>query len=176
MKRKGVIIAAVLLALAAGLYFLFGSGGLGPEIGSVGMEFSGSELHETKDGKAVWSLKVGHATLDADRNTAHFTDVDGYFKNDSIELRLTAKTGMAKRNEKTLYLEGDVVGTTTDGAVLHAKNLSYDGKKEILSTDQFFTVEKDGKILSADSFTADRILQEIVAKGHAKLETKEEAK
>lgn len=175
-KKHGIILAAVFIVLA-GFYLLFygeelfGGGGE-----PIGMEFLGSELHETKDGKAVWSLKAGHITVEADRNTARFEDVEGYFKDENVELRLSAKTGMAKRNEKLLVLEGDIVGTTTDGAVLHAKNLRYDGLKEILSTDEFFTVEKDGKILSADSFTADRILKEIVAKGHAKLETKEEAK
>lgn len=66
-------------------------------------------------------------------------------------------------------------GQTSDGAVLHAENLTYDGKTNQLSTDRFFTVEKDGKILSADSFTADRILQMIEARGNARLADKEEA-
>lgn len=177
MSKTKIIFAAVLLVIAAGIYFLFYGGGLAPSDKiPIGMEFLDTELHETKDGKAVWSIKVGRAELDADRNTARFTDVDGYFKDENIELHITAKNGMAKRNEKFLRLEGDVEGKTTDGAVLHAKNLCYDGVKGILSTDEFFTVEKDGKMLSADSFTADRVLKEIVAKGHAKLETKEETK
>lgn len=36
-----------------------------------------------------------------------------------------------------------------------------------------FNAEKDGRILTADSFTADRVLEKIVAKGHAKLADKE---
>lgn len=176
MNKRNILLAGILLAGAGGLYALFGGGGSGPAgtggVPAVSMEFSDTELHETRDGETVWTIRVGHAAMDADKNTIRLTDVDGYFKNESLELHLTAKSGIAKRKEKTLYLEGDVVGRTSDGAVLQAQNLSYDGMKEILSTDQFFTVEKDGRILSADSFTADRILQEIEARGHARLEEK----
>ena len=63
-----------------------------------------------------------------------------------------------------------------DGLVLYAKNLTYDGKTQILSTDQFFTAEKDNRVLTGDSFTGDRVLQQLTAKGHAKLADKEDAK
>ena len=66
-----------------------------------------------------------------------------------------------------------IEGKTKDGLILYAKNLTYDGKKQVLSTDCSFTAEKDGRILTADSFTADRVLEKIVAKGHAKLADKE---
>ena len=34
---------------------------------------------------------------------------------------------------------------------------------------------KDGRVLTADSFTADRVLEKITAKGHARLADKEDA-
>ena len=77
---------------------------------------------------------------------------------------------------QTVNLEGDIEGKTKDGLILYAKNLTYDGKKQVLSTDCSFTAEKDGRILTADSFTADRVLEKIIAKGHAKLADKEENK
>lgn len=172
--RIGIAAAAV---VCGGLWFFLspseeaGEGASGPV-----MEFSDSELHELEDGQIVWKLDVGHAAIDADRNTMRFTDVKGYFKNKDVELTLTADSGTAKRMEKQLYLEGNVVGTTTDGAVLHADNLTYDGPTGRLSTDKFFTVEKDGKILTADSFVADRILQTIEARGNARLADKEDTK
>lgn len=88
-------------------------------------------------------------------------------------MSIKAKKGIIKRAEQTVNLEGDIEGKTKDGLILYAKNLTYDGKKQVLSTDCSFTVEKDGRILTADSFTADRVLEKIVAKGHAKLADKE---
>ncbi len=174
-KRLTIRIAAAALVVCGGLWFLYSEpGGGSTETPGPAMEFSDSELHELENGRIVWKMNVGRASIDPDKNTMHFTDVDGYFKNEDVELTLKAKTGMAKRQEKLLYLEGDVVGQTSDGAVLHAENLSYDGKTGKLSTDQFFTVEKDGKILSADSFVADRILQTIEARGNARLAEKED--
>ncbi len=177
MNKKLAAGAAALL-LCGGLWFLFSAPEEGTGTDNVpvpAMEFSDTEVHEMENGNIVWKMNVGHATLDADKNTMHFTDVDGYFKNDDMELTLKARSGMAKRQERLLYLEGDVEGQTSDGAVLHAENLTYDGTTNQLSTDRFFTVEKDGKILSADSFTADRILQMIEARGNARLADKEEA-
>lgn len=81
---------------------------------------------------------------------------------------------MLKKDEQLVYLDGDIDGQTKDGLILSAKNLTYDGKKQILSTDRAFKVEKDGRVLTADSFTADRVLEKITAKGHAKLSDKED--
>lgn len=178
--NKKFLIPAVIGLVIIGIYFLFrddmagDAGKQGPSVPA--MEFSGTEMHEVENGKETWRLSVGHVKMTADQNTAELEDIDGYFKNETVELRLKAKRGIAKRAEKSLYLEGEVTGTTTDGAVLHAENLTYDGKTGILSTDKAFTVEKGDHILSADSFTADRILQKIEAKGHAVLKEKGETK
>lgn len=177
MNTKLAIRAAVAVLVVAGAVWLYMPGGSGPGGSSAPlMEFSGSEIHEMEDGEVVWKLNVGHAVIEGDRNTMNFTDVDGYFRDDNKELTLTAKRGTARRNEKLLYIEGDVVGKTSDGAVLHAKNLTYDGKTGRLSSDAFFTVEKDGRILSADSFVADRVLQTVEARGNARLAEKEDIK
>lgn len=176
MSRRSLLIAALVVLVGAFLYFFLTDTGEAP--GETGpapavMEFSDTELHETQNGDTVWKMNVAHMKLDADKNTAHLTGIDGYFKNQDIELNLKADKGIADRGKQTLYLEGHVEGTTTDGAVLHAENLTYDGKTQKLSTDKTFIAEKDGKILTADSFDADRVLQVIQAKGHAHLRDKE---
>lgn len=176
MSKRSLLIAALVVLVGISLYFFLNEeGGVPGEEGSAPavMEFSNSELHETQNGDTVWKLNVEHITLDANKNTAHLTGIEGYFKNKDIELNLKADKGVADRGKQTLYLEGHVEGTTTDGAVLHAENLTYDGKTQKLSTDKAFIAEKDGKILTADSFNADRVLQTIQAKGHAHLRDKE---
>ncbi len=175
MSNKAGIVLALILLLIGSIYLFLTSGIEETPEGSAApvMEFSDTELHETKDGKLVWQMQVSHIEMDADKNTANLSGVTGYFKNEDMELHLKADKGKARRNEKMLYLEGNVQGTTTDGAVLYAENLTYDGKTGKLSTDKSFILDKDGKELTADSFTADRVLQKVEAKGHAKLTEKE---
>lgn len=176
MNKRWAMGAAV-LAVMAGLYFLFAEPGGGEKsaVSVPAMEFSDSEIHEMQDGQVVWKLKAGHVALGADKNTAQLTDIEGYFKNEDMELQIQAERGEAKRAEKTLYLEGNIEGRTADGAVLHAENLTYDGKTGRLSSSSRFTAEKDGKILTADSFIADRVLQRIEARGNARLAEKGDA-
>lgn len=176
--NKGILWAAVAaVVLVGGWLFLSGPDEAEPGAKPAPlMEFSGSELHEMDNNEVVWKLNVGHAVLEGDRNTMNFTDVDGYFRDKDRELTLTADRGTAKRNEKLLYIEGNVVGRTSDGAVLYAENLTYDGMTGRLSTDAFFTVERDGRVLTADSFVADRILQTVEARGNARLADKEDGK
>ena len=168
-KHKKLIIGVVLMVLITlGVYILFKGDGNSIFIGddtTQAVEFNDINLNEEKDGKVIWNLRARHVRMESDRNTVYLTDIEGFFAE--------AKKGVIKRAEQTVNLEGDIEGKTKDGLILYAKNLTYDGKKQVLSTDCSFTAEKDGRILTADSFTADRVLEKIIAKGHAKLADKE---
>lgn len=172
------LIGLVILLLVAGIYFLFkddaprGDGENGTS--STAMEFSNIEMKEDQGGRSVWRIKAKHVSMSRDKNTAELEGLEGTFIKDGDELHLTADIGKLNRKEKTVYIEGHVEGKSSDGMILHAKNLTYDGKTEELSTDQAFVAEKDGKVLTADSFVGDRVLQQLTAKGHAKLADKEE--
>ena len=149
-NKKSILIVLVILLAVLGIYFLFKDDH--HEKGSAksdgpAMEFSNIEMKEDKDGQSVWRIKA----------------------------KLNADQGHYDRKQKKVHVEGHVEGTSSDGMVLHAKNLTYDGHTDILSTDEFFTAEKDGRVLTADSFTADRVLEKITAKGHARLADKEDA-
>lgn len=177
-KHKKSIIGVVLMVLITlvGVYILFKGDGNSVFTGddtTQAVEFNDINLNEEKDGKVIWNLKARHVKMKSDRNTAYLTDIEGFFAEDGNELFIKAKKGIIKRAEQTVNLEGDIEGKTKDGLILYAKNLTYDGKKQVLSTGCSFTAEKDGRILTADSFTADRVLEKIVAKGHAKLADKE---
>ena len=178
-NKKLILILGAVLLVAIGIFFLFkdnhGNAGQASSQGPA-MEFNNIEMKEDKDGNAVWRLKAGYVAMSRDKNHADMKDIDGYFKKDDQELYLKADSGWYDRKEQKIYIEGHVEGHTSDGMILHAENLTYDGNKEILSSDKFFTAEKDGRVLSADSFTGDRVLEKLVAKGHAKLADKEETK
>ncbi|MGN0954105.1 LPS export ABC transporter periplasmic protein LptC [Dialister sp.] len=176
-KNRNLILIVVLILLAAGgIYFLFKDDNRGMNAASSSsssMEFHNTDMKESKDGKIVWRFKAGHVAVSQDQNLVTMEKVEGFFMKDDKELHLTADRGRIDRKAKTVYIEGNVQGNTKDGEELYAENLTYDGNKEILSTDKAFVVKKDGKVLTADRFEADRILQEITARGHAKLAEEE---
>lgn len=179
-KNRNLILAAVLILLVAvGIYFLFKDDNKGMNAASSAgpsIEFHNSDVKETKDGKIVWRFKAGHATVSKNQNDVNMEQVEGYFMKDGDELHLKADKGKIDRAAKTIYIEGNVEGYGKDGEELYAENLTYDGNKEILSTDKAFIVKKDGKVLTADAFDADRVLQKITARGHANLAEEEGAK
>lgn len=111
--------------------------------------------------------------MSKDQNFIDMEQVEGDFMKDGDELHLKADKGRIDRGAKTVYIEGNVEGYGRDGEELYAENLTYDGNKDILSTDKAFVVKKDGKVLTADEFDADRVLQKITARGHAKLAEEE---
>ena len=149
-KHKKSIIGVVLMVLITlGVYILFKGDGNSVFTGddtTQAVEFNDINLNEEKDGKVIWNLKARHVKMESDRNTAYLTDIEGFFAEDGNELSIKAKKGIIKRAEQTVNLEGDIEGKTKDGLILYAKNLTYDGKKQVLSTDCSFTAEKDGHI------------------------------
>ena len=178
-KNRNLILAALLiLAIGIGLYFLFKDDSRNMNAASSSsssMEFNNIDMKETKDGKITWRFKAKHVTISKDQNHVDMEGVEGDFMKDGDDLHLTAGKGRIDRKTKSVYIEGNVQGNSKDGEELYAENLTYDGNKEILSTDKAFVVKKDGKVLTADTFDADRVLKKITAKGHAKLTDKEDA-
>ncbi len=174
-KMKWYAAAAAILIVAVAVWFFFFSSNEAENHSQTkngiqeSMEFSNADLKEDKDGVPIWKLKFKHAVIEKDTNIAHLTGVEGYFYDGNTELHLKADTGIADQKKHIVHLEGTIDGKTSDGIILHAQNLTYDGNTDILSTDIPFTVQQGNKVLTADSFTADRVLQEIKARGNAKL-------
>ena len=174
-QHKSLILTGLVILLVALVYFFLFSGN-GTEqkqtAPSSSMEFDNLDLKEETDGQLIWKLKAAHVKMDNDKNTIRLEDVEIYFSKDGNELHVTGDEGVLKQKEKTVDISGDVEGKTADGMMYRGDNIHYDGKTQILSSDRQFTAEKDGRVLTADSFKADRILERIEAKGHARLADK----
>lgn len=178
-NRNLILIAVLVLLIAGGIYFLFKDDNKGMHAASSqgpSIEFHNSDMKETKDGKLVWRFKAGHVTVSRDQNHVTMENVEGYFAKDGDELHLKADRGRVDRSTKIIYIEGNVEGYGKEGEELYAENLTYDGNKDILSTDKAFVAKMDGKVLTADRFEADRVIQKITARGHAKLADEEGTK
>lgn len=83
-NKKNLLIIAVVLLVALGIYFLFKDDHASMEnqgkTQGPAMEFNNIEMKEDKDGNAVWRLKAGYVAMSRDKNHADMKDIDGYFK------------------------------------------------------------------------------------------------
>lgn len=165
-----IIIAAVIALLCLGIFFLFHDSHPSDSASSSSYaQFNNIDLNETKNGQIVWKLHVKHVEMSPDRNNVNLQGIEGYFKNGNTELQLTAPSGKVDRKAQILVLNGDVECTSKDGMDFHGKDVTYNGKKEILSSQKAFTAYRDNKVLTGDSFEADRVMQKVKAMGHAVL-------
>lgn len=175
-KHKSLILTVLVILLVALAYYLLFSG-TGTDQKQTpppsAMEFDNLDLKEETDGQLVWKLKAAHVKMDNDKNTIRMDGVEIYFSKDGNELHVTGDSGMLKQKEKTVDITGHVEGKTADGMIYRGDNIHYDGKTQILSSDRHFSAERNGRVLTAESFKADRILERIEAKGNARLADKE---
>lgn len=176
-KHKSLILTGLVILLVALAYYLLFSG-TGTDQKQTpppsAMEFDNLDLKEETDGQLVWKLKAAHVKMDNDKNTIRMDGVEIYFSKDGNELHVTGDSGVLKQKEKTVDITGHVEGKTADGMIYRGDNIHYDGKTQVLSSDRHFSAERDGRVLTADSFKADRILERIEAKGNARLADKED--
>ncbi|MDY6084569.1 MAG: LPS export ABC transporter periplasmic protein LptC [Dialister sp.] len=175
-KHKSLILTVLVILLVALAYYLLFSG-TGTDqkqtLPPSAMEFDNLDLKEETDGQLVWKLKAAHVKMDNDKNTIRMDGVEIYFSKDGNELHVTGDSGMLKQKEKTVDITGHVEGKTADGMIYRGDNIHYDGKTQILSSDRHFSAERNGRVLTAESFKADRMLERIEAKGNARLADKE---
>ena len=103
-KYRPYIVLTVIVAMAAGVYFLFQGDeaeqkGAAPDDAIV--TFSNMDMREEAKGQVVWYLKAANVKIDADKDTAHLKNVEGYFKNNQGEMTINAYNGTLNRKEKT---------------------------------------------------------------------------
>ncbi len=75
---------------------------------------------------------------------------------------ITADSGVYQARNGAMHAEGHVVGTSTDGRVLHTTVLRYDPATNKVSTDQHFTVDGGGDHWEGEGFTSDPDFTHIV--------------
>lgn len=170
-SKKKIWITALIAIICIGIYLLFGNDGIGKHSSEAdfAIEFKGTEIKEERNGELIWKLKADHVNIDKDKNILNVKGVECVFHDKGVSLDIHADIATFNKKDNILYLEGSIDGKTSEGTSVNAKKLKYDGKTEILSSDSKFFVEKDGYKLKADSFTADRVLNVIKAKGNASL-------
>lgn len=171
-SKKKIFIIIITVIICIGIYLLFRKDGFEfkhSKEAEFAIEFKGTELKEERDGKLIWKLKADRVNIDKDKNVMSIEGAECIFNDNGMSLDVNADSAIFNKNENVLYLKGSIKGHSDDGTSIKAENLKYESKTGILSSDRPFFIEKDGHKLTADSFTADRILKTVKAKGNASL-------
>lgn len=169
-KILGLIVLAIAILSSIG-YFFFGQ--TVPEDPSKPkgnkVTFSGSELKEEKDGKIIWAVKAESIEVDPRTKEIVLTNVKGVFTKDNVEMNITAPKGHVTGDHKIIDLSEGVTATNTEGVEFTTSAITFDNnKKEFITKTPFTFVDKETTI-TGDTLWGNMVLQEIKAKGHARL-------
>lgn len=140
------------------------------------VEFNGTELEESKDGKTVWKLTADKIMVDPDTETMYFTNPKAVLYDvNGTELTITSDQGIVDKKKRTIEIKPPVKGTTnlsdtlqTDGSVYYNMDthMIRGGKVEIH--------RHDSTTLHADAFETNTSLDKVTLTGHAQVTKGEE--
>lgn len=170
-KKLFSLIALAIIVLGAIGYFFFAHSDESSSSKPTGnkVTFSGSELKEEKDGKVIWAVNAESIEVDPRTKEIWLTNVKGIFTKDDVTMTLTAPKGHVTGDHKIINLSGGIKATNTDGAEFSTDALLFDNNKKEFTTKTAFTFVNKDVTLTGDTLWANMVLQEVKAKGHARL-------
>ncbi len=170
-----LILGALICFFAIGIIYMFvGDDGQAPNKtaddrkGQI-VEFTGADLHETKDGKDVWRVTAQKILYNTETKEALLTDMEVLFQQDGKTLRVLASKGRIDGNKTVIEMEGTVQATSTDGVKFEGKNLHFDNKQKVLTAKDGFIFTRDDTKIVGDILTADMVMESVTAKGHVRM-------
>lgn len=140
------------------------------------VEFNGTELEESKDGKLVWRLTADTIMVDPDTENMYFTNPKAVLYDvDGTEMTITADKGIVNKKSRTIEIKPPVKGQTnlsdtlqTDGSVYYNMDTHMiKGGKVVIS-------RHDNTTLHADAFETNTGLDKVTLTGHAQVTKGEE--
>lgn len=139
----------------------------GPRI----MSYMDNTLHEERDGRTIWQMTAEQMNVDIDTNDTSMTRIDGtFYSDDGRSLTLKADEGQMDSKTRDIVLTGTIEATTSDGALLRAKQIKW------TAADGSLAAEGDAELVRDDlRATGDRIVstdgfQRFSVIGNAKIE------
>lgn len=118
------------------------------------MSYADNTLSEERDGRTVWKMTAEKVNVDIDTNDTGMTKIDGtFYAEDGRTLTLQAEEGRMDSKTRDIVLTGGIEAATSDGAHLHARQLTWTAAEGML------TAEGDAELVRDDiRATGDRIV------------------
>lgn len=93
------------------------------------------------DGRKHWEVVGKTANLMTD--VIHLTDITATAYGAETNVTLTAKTGTFDRQDRDIQLRQDVKAVTTEGTTLTTQSLDWNAERQVASSQEWTTVERD---------------------------------
>lgn len=114
-------------------------------------------------------MKAEKISVDQVTKVVTLENVTGAFHKDGKILTVKAPKGVVSKDHGQITLSGGIEATSSTGATLRTEGLEYTSKEQLFkSTSKFIYTDVD-TTLEGDVLEGDMILQQVTAKGHAKL-------
>ncbi|MBQ7453799.1 MAG: LPS export ABC transporter periplasmic protein LptC [Selenomonadaceae bacterium] len=135
------------------------------------MEYEGNTITEEKDGVIIWELTCDKMRIDTITQNMELEGVHGKFYQHDPEKswELTAKKGVYYQVDETVYVEGEVNVTNSDGAKLQSDRLEWFSKDEKLIATGNVKIAKDDMRAFGDTAYTDNNFKHFGLIGHAKV-------
>ncbi len=125
---------------------------------------------QVKDGVKLWELKAEAVTYQQSQNLISFKKVTlTYFPKGESPVTLVGNLGKLDTQKKNVFIEGEVVISTSDGYELKAPSLQYEDEKREVSTDTAFTFKGPNIFLDGQGVSMNLDSQKIWVKKKAKM-------
>jgi LPS export ABC transporter protein LptC len=125
---------------------------------------------QVKDGIKLWELKAEAVTYQQPQNQISFKKVTLiYFPKGESPVTLVGNLGKLDTQKKNVFIEGEVVISTSDGYELRAPSLQYEDEKRAVSTDKAFTFKGPNIFLDGQGVSMNLDSQKVLVKNKAKM-------
>ena len=125
---------------------------------------------QVKDGVKLWELKAEAVTYQQPQNLISFKKVTlTYYPKGESPVTLVGNLGKLDTQKKDVFIEGEVVISTSDGYELKAPSLQYEDEKREVSTDKDFTFKGPNIFLDGQGMTMNLDTQKVYVKKKAKM-------
>ena len=140
------------------------------------MSYVDNSLSEERDGRTIWKMTAEKVNVDIDTNDTSMLKIDGtFYTEDGRTLTLHAEEGRMDGKTRNVVLTGTIEATTSDGASLRAKQITWTAEEGSLSAEGDAELIRDDiratgdRIVSTDGFQQFSIIGNAhIEKGGAK--------
>lgn len=173
------IIAAAILLVGSGLYYFFRAAPEPPPVSVVENKSTGDEiqylgtgLSETKDGKLQWELNADQIQAGIDKKTMTLFGLRAqiYESAGQGNIQLTANQGCMEMTDKILTLQGNIKAVSEKGAELAGNMIKWFIKERRFTGEGNIQYHQKDVTVMGDKLEADLNLNIIRVTGNARAE------
>ncbi len=176
MKRKTILVTAVLVVLlGGGLYYFWPKGSPGPSDApaadsqeQTALTFAGNKITQEENGRLLWELTADAIEVDMVTHNATLHNLKGtFYADDGTVMNITSDNGTLDSKTQDVVLTGAVHGVTSTGGDFTSPAANWQGQNHLFVGTGGVRVTKDGTVLTGDRLESDTVLNKIKVTGHA---------